>query len=69
MAVKRYDPWSGRSYRRSAAYSRFRAVHPWRNAGAGYRDSGTARDAQNIDELMGERTDSFLFHYNFLRTP
>ena len=26
---------------------------------------GTARDAQNIDELMGERTDSFLFHYNF----
>lgn len=29
---------------------------------------GTARDAQNIDELMGERTDSFLFHYNFLRT-
>lgn len=29
---------------------------------------GTARDAQNIDELMGERTDSFLFHYNFLHT-
>ncbi|AKJ43720.1 polyribonucleotide nucleotidyltransferase [Pragia fontium] len=26
---------------------------------------GTARDAQNIDELTGERTDSFLFHYNF----
>ena len=26
---------------------------------------GTARDAQNIDELMGEKTDSFLFHYNF----
>ncbi|CAM7004250.1 polyribonucleotide nucleotidyltransferase [Enterobacter hormaechei] len=26
---------------------------------------GTARDAQIIDELMGERTDSFLFHYNF----
>ena len=26
---------------------------------------GTARDAQNIDELMGERTDSFLLHYNF----
>jgi len=26
---------------------------------------GTARDAQNLDELMGERTDSFLFHYNF----
>ncbi|MBE7867727.1 polyribonucleotide nucleotidyltransferase [Yersinia pestis] len=25
---------------------------------------GTARDAQNIDELMGERTDSFLLHYN-----
>ncbi|VTR21028.1 Polyribonucleotide nucleotidyltransferase [Serratia fonticola] len=24
-----------------------------------------ARDAQNIDELMGEKTDSFLFHYNF----
>ena len=26
---------------------------------------GTTRDAQNLDELMGERTDSFLFHYNF----
>nr|WP_314264098.1 polyribonucleotide nucleotidyltransferase [uncultured Moellerella sp.] len=26
---------------------------------------GTARDAQNIDELMGEHTDHFLFHYNF----
>ncbi|SQI43391.1 Polyribonucleotide nucleotidyltransferase [Leminorella richardii] len=26
---------------------------------------GTARDAQIIDELTGERTDSFLFHYNF----
>ncbi len=26
---------------------------------------GTARDAQNIDELMGEKTDNFLFHYNF----
>ncbi len=26
---------------------------------------GTARDAQNIDELTGERTDSFLLHYNF----
>ncbi|PVZ89044.1 polyribonucleotide nucleotidyltransferase [Serratia sp. S1B] len=26
---------------------------------------GTARDAQVIDELMGEKTDSFLFHYNF----
>ncbi|WP_127956483.1 polyribonucleotide nucleotidyltransferase [Serratia microhaemolytica] len=26
---------------------------------------GTARDAQNIDELTGEKTDSFLFHYNF----
>ncbi len=37
---KRHDPWSGRSYRRTAAYSRFRTVHPWRNAGAGYRDSG-----------------------------
>ena len=31
--------------------------------------TGTARDAQNPDELMGEKTDSFLFHYNFLRTP
>ena len=30
---------------------------------------GTARDAQNIDELMGERTDSFLFHYNFPPVP
>ncbi|VFP86401.1 polyribonucleotide nucleotidyltransferase [Candidatus Erwinia haradaeae] len=26
---------------------------------------GTARDAQNLDELMGERSDNFLFHYNF----
>lgn len=26
---------------------------------------GTARDAQNLDELVGERTDTFLFHYNF----
>ena len=26
---------------------------------------GTARDAQNLDELMGEKSDSFLFHYNF----
>ncbi len=26
---------------------------------------GTARDAQNLDELMGEKTDGFLFHYNF----
>jgi len=26
---------------------------------------GTSRDAQNIDELIGERTDNFLFHYNF----
>jgi len=26
---------------------------------------GTARDAQSLDELMGERTDNFLFHYNF----
>ncbi|NMP25832.1 polyribonucleotide nucleotidyltransferase [Rahnella sp. SAP-1] len=26
---------------------------------------GTTRDAQNLDELMGEKTDSFLFHYNF----
>ena len=26
---------------------------------------GTARDAQILDELMGEKTDSFLFHYNF----
>ncbi len=26
---------------------------------------GTARDAQVLDELMGERTDTFLFHYNF----
>ncbi|AWK13908.1 polyribonucleotide nucleotidyltransferase [Candidatus Fukatsuia symbiotica] len=26
---------------------------------------GTARDAQSIDELMGERTDTFLLHYNF----
>lgn len=26
---------------------------------------GTERDAQVIDELMGERSDRFLFHYNF----
>ena len=26
---------------------------------------GTSRDAQNLDELIGERTDNFLFHYNF----
>src|SRR5476651_996648 len=26
---------------------------------------GTARDAQNLDELTGERTDRFLLHYNF----
>lgn len=26
---------------------------------------GVSRDAQVIDELVGERTDNFLFHYNF----
>ncbi|WP_343188075.1 polyribonucleotide nucleotidyltransferase [Buchnera aphidicola (Ceratoglyphina bambusae)] len=26
---------------------------------------GTARDAQNLDELLGDKTDNFLFHYNF----
>lgn len=26
---------------------------------------GTERDAQNIDELTGERTDRFMLHYNF----
>ncbi|MXP56451.1 polyribonucleotide nucleotidyltransferase [Pantoea sp. Mhis] len=26
---------------------------------------GTARDAQSLDELLGERTDNFLLHYNF----
>ncbi|XOD69940.1 MAG: polyribonucleotide nucleotidyltransferase [Sodalis sp. (in: enterobacteria)] len=26
---------------------------------------GTERDAQNLDDLMGERTERFLFHYNF----
>ncbi|MBR0574248.1 MULTISPECIES: polyribonucleotide nucleotidyltransferase [Pasteurellaceae] len=26
---------------------------------------GTERDAQNIDELTGEKSDRFLFHYNF----
>ncbi|XBC42123.1 MAG: polyribonucleotide nucleotidyltransferase [Buchnera aphidicola (Meitanaphis elongallis)] len=26
---------------------------------------GTSRDAQNVDELLGEKTDNFLFHYNF----
>lgn len=26
---------------------------------------GTARDAQNLDELLGDKIDNFLFHYNF----
>ncbi|WWP02578.1 MAG: polyribonucleotide nucleotidyltransferase [Candidatus Dasytiphilus stammeri] len=26
---------------------------------------GTGRDAQNLDELTGDRTDNFIFHYNF----
>lgn len=26
---------------------------------------GTERDAQSVDELMGERSDTFLLHYNF----
>ncbi|WP_410051745.1 polyribonucleotide nucleotidyltransferase [Buchnera aphidicola] len=26
---------------------------------------GTTRDAQNLDELLGDRIDNFLFHYNF----
>ncbi|WP_343182884.1 polyribonucleotide nucleotidyltransferase [Buchnera aphidicola (Neophyllaphis podocarpi)] len=26
---------------------------------------GTSRDAQNIDEILGDRVDNFLFHYNF----
>jgi polyribonucleotide nucleotidyltransferase len=26
---------------------------------------GTTRDAQSLDELMGAKTDTFLFHYNF----
>ncbi|BAP58433.1 polyribonucleotide nucleotidyltransferase [Candidatus Tachikawaea gelatinosa] len=26
---------------------------------------GTSRDAQNVDELIGERAENFLFHYNF----
>ncbi|CAL4323253.1 Polyribonucleotide nucleotidyltransferase [Buchnera aphidicola (Eriosoma grossulariae)] len=26
---------------------------------------GTSRDAQNIDELLGDRSENFLFHYNF----
>lgn len=26
---------------------------------------GTSRDAQNLDDLLGDRTDNFLFHYNF----
>lgn len=26
---------------------------------------GTSRDAQNLDELLGDRVDNFLFHYNF----
>ena len=39
-AVKRHDPWPGCAHRRTAAHPRFRAVHPWRNSGAGYRDPG-----------------------------
>ncbi|WP_343188952.1 polyribonucleotide nucleotidyltransferase [Buchnera aphidicola (Chaitoregma tattakana)] len=26
---------------------------------------GTSRDAQNLDDLLGDKTDNFLFHYNF----
>ncbi|WWO96088.1 MAG: polyribonucleotide nucleotidyltransferase [Candidatus Dasytiphilus stammeri] len=26
---------------------------------------GTDRDAQNVDELIGDRTENFIFHYNF----
>uniref|UniRef100_A0A451DFF5 Polyribonucleotide nucleotidyltransferase n=1 Tax=Buchnera aphidicola (Cinara pseudotsugae) TaxID=2518978 RepID=A0A451DFF5_9GAMM len=26
---------------------------------------GTSRDAQNLDDLLGDRTDNFIFHYNF----
>lgn len=26
---------------------------------------GTARDAQNVDDLLGEKTDTFMLHYNF----
>lgn len=26
---------------------------------------GTSRDAQNLDDLLGDRIDNFLFHYNF----
>ncbi|MDE5285127.1 MAG: polyribonucleotide nucleotidyltransferase [Buchnera aphidicola] len=26
---------------------------------------GTSRDAQNLDELLGDKIDNFLFHYNF----
>lgn len=26
---------------------------------------GTSRDAQNLDDLLGDRVDNFLFHYNF----
>ena len=64
-AVKRHDPWHGRAHRRTAAHPRFRAVHPWRNSGAGYRDHGHRARRTEPDELMGEKTDSFLFHYNF----
>ncbi len=51
-------------WRTAAAYSRFRPVCPG-TAGAGYRNSGqyACCDAQVLDELMGERTDSFLFHW------
>ena len=26
---------------------------------------GTARDAQTVDDLLSDKTDNFLFHYNF----
>ncbi|CAL4043366.1 polyribonucleotide nucleotidyltransferase [Buchnera aphidicola] len=26
---------------------------------------GTSRDAQSLDDLLGDRTDNFIFHYNF----
>ncbi len=68
MAVKRHDPWSDvrtgvlpRTHG-SALFTR------GETQALVTATLGTARDAQIIDELMGERTDSFLFHYNFLRT-
>ncbi len=35
-------------------------------SGAGYRNAWVLLVTRRFDELMGERTDTFLFHYTFL---